>query len=464
MAETSSPRRVAVSRFVAKQVASKAKGPVDEQELAEAINEIEIETQTGGSPFIKVHLIDPYYRLLTSGFIAIVEERLDKIEVEFPEGSNWWWRFVAVEVSNDLTQPNLTLVFEDRIVAWLREEIGYKTVPAGTQTRGQFIKAMIDECNLRLRHEGLPEIRAVIPSLDKLQEVEETTAEKRETVTGKNELGQETLTGKNKADEKSRTNKTPAVGKGSELSVGGQPLSEEQRGQANILLSVAEKLKAPLVAVEALMFAAIAESRLGEQGHTPNSAGYWGTLQGSQAEWPNAPAETAEMAEAFLNGGKGFQDGGAILLSRTSQNPIEIAVNVEKPSVWPDNAYASEAGYSEFLPEAQAIITEAPRSSWAFRRPSGWSRRDVRLAACCRWSCSSPAGIQPPRAARGVRRRRVPGPRRCGRRGSRRRRFRPRGGVRHSDLLGRPLEFADRMRGATPCSRRSPSGTRTWSS
>lgn len=351
------PDRTAVAHFLAKRIATTAKGKVDELELAEAISEVEIETETGGPPFIKVKLIDPYYRLLTSDFVAVAEEKLDKVEVEFPEGSNWWWRFCSVEVSNDLTQPNLTLVFQDRIVGWLREEVRYTVVPAGTQTRAQFIKALIDKTNLRLSHEGYGHeaIRAVIPSLEVLQEVEETVAEKKETLTGKNELGQETLTGRDKADEKARANKSPALGKNSELQVGGQPMTEEQREVANVLLATAQKAKAPLVAVEALLFAAIAESRLDA---SASNGSYAGVLSGAVGTWPNYASETAQMAEAFLFGGKGFQDGGAIMLSRTSNNPVEIAVNVEKPSVWPENAYAAEAEYDKFLPEAQALIIE----------------------------------------------------------------------------------------------------------
>jgi hypothetical protein len=168
--EEPTTKRLAVSHFLAKQIGRH--GGVDELELAEAIDEIELETQTLGSPFIKVHLIDPYYRLLTSGFISAIEELLDDIQVEFPEGSNWWWQLAAVEVTNDLTQPNLVLTFEDRIVAELREITGYKTVPAGTQTRAQFIKAIIDEANLKLRHEGKEQIYPVIPSLNVLLDVE----------------------------------------------------------------------------------------------------------------------------------------------------------------------------------------------------------------------------------------------------------------------------------------------------
>lgn len=346
------PKRLAVSRLIAKQVAAKANGTVDEVELAEALAEIEIETQIEGAPFIKVHLADPYYRLLTSGFIDVTEERLNQIEVEFPEASNWWWRLVDVEISNDVSNPNLTLVFEDRVVAELREQTGYKTVPAGTQTRAQFVNAIIDEANLRLRHEGKEPIRAVIPSLDVLQEVEETAPEKTEALTGSNELGQTTLTPKDKQAEANRANRAPAIGKGAELQVEGQPITPEQVEAANQLLAVANKHNAPVAAVEALIFAGIAESRLKK---TATNGSYWGVLSGAVGTW--AQDDTEGMATAFLLGGKGFQAGGAIALAQSTTNPVEIAVRVEVPSIWPANAYAQESGYEQFLPEAQAIIT-----------------------------------------------------------------------------------------------------------
>ena len=363
-------RRLAVATFLAKHIAKQA--TVDDRELAEAISEVELETQIEGAPFIKVHLIDPYYRLLTSGFVEVVNERLNDIQVEFPEGSNWWWQLVAVEVTNDLSQPNLVLVFEDRIVAELREVWGHKIVSPGTQTRAQFVKALVDECNLKLRHEGKPPIRFVCPSLNVLQEVEESTSEKTETLTGKNELGQTTLTSKDKKSEHARANKSPAIGKGAELKVKGIPMTPEQEEQSDILLGVADRLKAPIVAVEALVFAAIAESDITE---SAGNGTYWGVLSGDMAYWKRTDSEG--MAEAFLKGdsGKGFQGGGAIALSRTSNDPVEIAVIVEGvktgSNLVTENQYVKEGDFSQFLPEAQAIIAAGGGSFGSLLHGSG---------------------------------------------------------------------------------------------
>ncbi len=357
-------RRLAVTSFLAKHIGKY--GNVDEVQLAEAISEIEIETQTSGAPFIKVQIIDPYWRLLTSGFIDVqtttqsvgsekanLPSTLRNIEVEFPEGSGWEWRIAAVETTNDTTQPNLILTFEELIVTQLREVWSFKIASSGVQTRAQFVVAMLDEVNMKLRHEGRKPIQIVCPSENRLVEVEENQGEKVSTLTGKNELGQTALTPKDKSSESARTNKSPAIGKGAELTVKGVKMTPEQEEQANILLGVVNEEKAPLVAAEALLFAGIAESGL--IAAAPNSLGYGGVLSGKIGTFKQD--ESKRMAEAFLKGGEGFQAGGAIMLANAgANNPIEIAVKVEAPSIWPENAYAAEAGYETFLPEAQEII------------------------------------------------------------------------------------------------------------
>jgi hypothetical protein len=100
----------------------------------------------------------------------------------------------------------------------------------------------------------------------------------------------------------------------------------------------------------------------------PNSKGFWGILSGHDNIW--AQNDTVGMARAFLlgNSAKGFQAGGAIALSKTISNPIEIAVKVEVPSIWPANAYAQEAGYpgdAAALIEVQAIVEAGGGASGA---------------------------------------------------------------------------------------------------
>lgn len=340
------PQAELIAKFFAKRVKKSSKrGVVNEVELAERVGEIELETQILGASFITVTIIDPEWALQTSGFVDVVEGLLDEIEVEFPENSDWFWVLCKVEGSTEVSTANFTMVFEDKVIAELRQYWGPKQAPSGTQTRAQFVRDLVNEVG----QHGEPKLRFVCPSLNVIQPVEEET---------KGELGTaivSTAIQKNSAE--SKANKGKGVGAGSKITVKGSKPSAEQLMEGNTLLLVANEKKASPVATEALLFAGIAESSLGGQAgaFSPNSAGYQGVLQGSASTWPNAH-DTKGMAESFLLGGKGFQSGGAIALSHTVSDPIEIAVRVEAPSIWPSNAYASEAGYSNFLPEAKAFI------------------------------------------------------------------------------------------------------------
>lgn len=333
------PNAQAISTFLATQIVdASAKGQVEVVQLAERIGEIEIQTQIAGASTMKVTVIDPEWELSKSGFVTPDEEGfLPVVEVEFPESSGWRWTLCEVEVSTEVASPNLTLTFEDKIIADLRQYWGPKQVPPGTQTRAQFVRSLLNEVG----QHGEPKIKLVCPSLNVKQPVEKT-----ETGIVHAKTASQTQL------ETEKANKTRGVGAGSEVTVKGASLSSDQRLAANTLMGVGNELSAPQVAVEACVFAGIAESGLDP---SANNGNFWGVLSAAVGVIPQS--NTAEMAHYFYNGGKGFQAGGAIALAKAGvKDPVEIAVRVEAPSIWPSNAYASESGYSSFLPEARAII------------------------------------------------------------------------------------------------------------
>lgn len=351
--------RLAVTSFLAKHIGKG--GGVDQLQLANAIAEIEIETRTSGAAVMKVQLVDPYWSLLTSSFIEVqrttqhvgsekaeLPTSLRKIQVEFPQKSGWMWQIVAVEATNELSQPNLILTFEELIVAQMHEVWGYKVANSGMRTRAEFVAAMVDEVNMRLKQQRQKPIRFVCPSEKRVIEVEESS----EGASRAGESGSTSLTAKDRVSEAARVNKSAALGKGSELTVKGVTITPEQEEQANILLGVANAENAPLAAAEALIFAGIAESGLTA---SPGNGSHLGVLSGSVGAFKQG--ESQRMAECFLKGGEGFQAGGAIKLADAgATNAVEIAVKVEVPSIWPANAYEHEENYPKFLPEAQAIV------------------------------------------------------------------------------------------------------------
>lgn len=329
-----------ICKFLAKQITTGSKkNSVNEIELAERIGDIELRTQVTEASYIKVTVIDPEGALQTAGFVTPDEEGfLPEVEVEFPEGSGWKWMLCEVEGSTDVTSPNFTMVFEDKIVADLRRYWGPKPVPPGTQTRAQFVRSLINEVG----QHGEAKIKFVCPSLNLKQPVEKK--EEGGVVQAKTAVAAQ--------QEEEKQNKTRGVGAGAQLTVKGTAITAVQTASANTLLSVGSELNAPQVAVEACMFAGVAESGLDP---SDNNGAFWGVLAAAVGTIPQN--NTAEMAHYFYSGGKGYQSGGAIALAKEGiKDPVEIAVRVEAPSVWPDNAYASESGYSSFLPEAKAII------------------------------------------------------------------------------------------------------------
>jgi cell wall-associated NlpC family hydrolase len=338
---------------------SSASHSLQAQDLATLIVNVTVRTQILGASFLTVLMIDPDYEFQTSGILAVdADGLLDTVEVNFPEGSDKWWRLCAVSGTGDRAQANLTLTFEDRIIAYLRDHWGPKAIKPGSTTRAQFVKQLIDEVGY---HDKVTKIKAVIPSINVLQPTADPTASTA--------LGNAAVSGANSsstnpsstlaalfAPKTKNPNKARGVGIGAKITIKGSTPNRSQIAEITTLLSVAAQENAGPVPTEALIFAAIAESGIGGEpgAFVPNSSGYVGVLQGSAKAWQ--PHDTAGMAKAFLRGGAGFQSGGAIALSRSVSDPIQIAVRVEVPSIWPSNAYAGEAGYSGFLPEAKAII------------------------------------------------------------------------------------------------------------
>lgn len=129
----------------------------------------------------------------------------------------------------------------------------------------------------------------------------------------------------------------------------GPPLSAEQIRVAGILLGVGHRLHAPTPALEAIIYAALGETNLGENPRTymNNGVGYWGVLQGDMPSWPD-PHDIAGQALAFYTG-RGpqgqtdFHVGAINWVHQGVTFPPEIAVRTEVPSIWPNDAYANNA-------------------------------------------------------------------------------------------------------------------------
>lgn len=135
------------------------------------------------------------------------------------------------------------------------------------------------------------------------------------------------------------------------LNVGGSKATTPQLRELATALGVADQhgLATTSAARVAMVFAAIAESRAGATPDTfiPNKYGCAGVFQAKQP-FAKGVHDTEAQARGFLEGTGPFRGGGAIkLMNGGTTNPVEIAVRVEVPSNWPDDAYAQERGFDE---------------------------------------------------------------------------------------------------------------------
>jgi cell wall-associated NlpC family hydrolase len=325
-----------VSSFVATAMVKSAKGQTpDAKQLASSISEIELETQIAGASFIKVHCIDPYWVLATSGWLEVTEEGLlDEIEVEFPEKSGWLWVLCAIEITNDVTQPNLILTFEDKIIGRLRKKWGGRNVPPGTTTRAQFVKALVDEVGVSGKE---PAIRFVCPELNVQQPVETKVEGELET-----EASAETA--------KAKANKTRAVSAASAVTVKGTKPDMEQIKAINTVMGVCNlKIAGPLATL-AIVEAAIAESSFRPTAKSETDAEGVFQLEPDTAKNTGLdPQDTQATAEYWLETGYYGRGGGIGLAQKNpSWSAGKVAFEVE--------GGGTEAGFNSYKAEAEVIV------------------------------------------------------------------------------------------------------------
>lgn len=135
------------------------------------------------------------------------------------------------------------------------------------------------------------------------------------------------------------------------VTIKGAKATPDQLANVKVALGVAKSLGANRVATVALIFAGIVETGFTI---TTNQSGHKGIWQSTYY----AENDVAGAAKGFLTGGPSFQGGGAIALSKSISDPVQIAETVEA-----GGSYAGQAGYSNFLPEAEKIVALSEKSN-----------------------------------------------------------------------------------------------------
>jgi len=344
MSEEQRPSATRIPRFLATRIISEAerfkKGTPEHEELAQAITEVELETQIEGASYIKVYVVDPYWVLTLSGFVDTNEEGiLDPIEVEFPEKSGWLWTFCAVEVKTNFSEPTLILTFEDKIIAELREQPGPLSVAPGTTTRAQFIKQMVDQVGIDGK---VPRITFICPALNVIQET--ATATEGE------------LTDEAQAQVLQKENKSRGVGAGAQITIKGQKPTAQQRALINEAMGTANSKQSPVLATEALIAACITENDFSTSG-----AGLLQFEESTASSLGIKKGDVESEVDAFLSKSysKGTLEvgtGGAIEYAQ--KHPSAPAYEVAQATQGSGAGEPSKgaANYGPNVKEAQAIV------------------------------------------------------------------------------------------------------------
>jgi hypothetical protein len=285
--------------------------------VADAITGGELERTMEGASTLTLTLHDPHRALLRNPDLS------KAIDMTF---GDYWWRLVKVGKSGDA----LTLTFEDRDVAYLRQHAKPRKTYRGTVTRAQFIRQLVREVGQRSAKKGSKTttkgITFVCPELSIVQPIgdgEGTKAPGRR---------------KNRDDDKH-----PGLNPKAKLTVKGATATREQRRNGERVLDVADRLDAGPKATVALMEAVIVESEIRNlsYGHADSI----GILQVQVGLHGRDVASSIEKSvHAFLT--KGFTGkGGAIKLARQhsgwSAAQIAQAVQGSAPAVY--GTYADEA-------------------------------------------------------------------------------------------------------------------------
>jgi hypothetical protein len=270
--------------------------------VADAITGGDVERTMEGASTLTITLHDPHRALLRNPDLARA------IDMTF---AGYWWRLVKVSKSGDA----LTLTFEDRDVAYLRQHTKPRKAFRNTVTRAEFIRQLVREVGQRPAHGKTPKwiaakrITFVCPELTKVQPIGDAQATKapaRRTKTGR------------------ASDKQAGLNPHAHLTVKGARATPEQRRNGERVLDVADELGAGPKATLALMEAVIIESTIRNLSH--GDADSIGILQLQVHLHGRATASSIEKSvHAFLT--KGFTGrGSAIALAR--QNPSWSAAQV----------------------------------------------------------------------------------------------------------------------------------------
>jgi hypothetical protein len=298
-----------------------------------------------------------------------------QIDLRFDEQ---WWRLVKVSKSGD----QLSLVFEDRAISYLRAITTPRKAARAQMTRAEFALSIVREVK---KGGG---IAFVCPDLHTVQKI--ATASDATSASAR------------------AANVQPGLSADAKLTVKGAPATKLQKQNAERVLDVATSLSAPDRATLALMEAVIVESSIQNlPGGDADSRGILQVRDSTAGPMGISNRDIEACCNAFLS--RGFTGrGGAIVLA--AKNPSWTAGQIAQAvqgSAFParydqaqHDAIAFVTAYSGIAPGTTALTsTSTPRPPYQFQR--GGSAGTIenswdclrRLAREVQWECFAADGV-----------------------------------------------------------------------
>jgi hypothetical protein len=299
-------------------------------DLAEMITGVGSDFTMQGAPQLQIDVLDQNWTLLDSGFFDPSDGgTLDRVDVNYPDGSRYWWVLFQYSPKADYSVQTYWI---PRVVYDLMHQHGPFQVNRASRTRARFLKMCTEKVPYANFYCKQIDVKQPIAPLVLTPSV--ATAA---TTSGPKSVG---LSAK--------------ASKG--LTIGGTQMSSSQRTILHTALRVADQLGAGDVATTAMVYAA-----MGETGVAVKAGG--GVWQDTSS--PN-PSNVADEAKAFLTGLYGFAKGGAIGLAATSNDPVYVANATElnaaflksgrSPTNYADSYGPHLGGTASALKEARAIV------------------------------------------------------------------------------------------------------------
>ena len=312
------------------------KSAPSQMDLADAIATVNLTSPIQGAPSIVLQLLDPLWHLLDSTFFdADQDGRLDPLQLVYPEGRYTW---ILSQVSPSGAAHTMDVTFVPKVVYDLQHKYGPKKANRSSTTRAEFIRSLVNEVGGRL----------YCKQLDKTQPIGAGQASSAPS----------------SAQADDQAHKTNGIGKNTKgLTCAGSKLSKAQIRVINLALGAAEQAGASKIVTEALIYAGMGETLLGDYPGTYGGGPSVGVWQGFPSDYGDG-RDIAKQALAFLQGGPSFKgSGGAIHVAQINPHyqVWQIANDTERNKLWNDSkqdsyAHQFSGGTSTGQAEATAIV------------------------------------------------------------------------------------------------------------